>query len=315
MVSAALEERARDLERGVDDVGDLDVLLDELDPAARDPRDVQEIVDEPGQVLDLTLEELLLLGLHAAELHDLERHEHRRERIAQLVAEHREELVLRARGLGEAHVGLAQRAVAELVIDQVTCAACDQIEELEARELDAIRIRPVRREHPYHPPIPRHQRRRLDGADAEVDVRRAIEVRAGERAAGEEHPLAAGEGLDAGGARVDRLAGDRSELGGEPAIGDEPQRVAFDDLDRAVRGAGDRERRIEHGFEQRGELVVTEQARAQLQHVRERLVPGLELGVARLELGDPRDQPHIPMSRHGRRDTTFVPHSRMSPDE
>ena len=54
---------------------------------------------------DLPLDDraLALGGVDAAQLHELQRRQDRRERIAQLVTEHREELVLRAvRALGVA---------------------------------------------------------------------------------------------------------------------------------------------------------------------------------------------------------------------
>jgi hypothetical protein len=55
-------------------------------------------VAEVNQVRDLTLDDRLLAhrGLIATHAHELHRREDRRERIAQLVAEHRQELVLRA---------------------------------------------------------------------------------------------------------------------------------------------------------------------------------------------------------------------------
>ena len=67
----------------------------ELDLAARDARDVEQVVDEPGEVVDLALDDLATRGSSSpAHAHQLERGDDRRERIAELVAEHREELVL-----------------------------------------------------------------------------------------------------------------------------------------------------------------------------------------------------------------------------
>ena len=50
IVALLLEQRARHLDRARDDVGDLDGLAPQLDLAARDPRHVEQVVDEarPG---------------------------------------------------------------------------------------------------------------------------------------------------------------------------------------------------------------------------------------------------------------------------
>ena len=65
----------------------------------RDARDVEQVVDQADQMLDLALDDRRaprLAGLDAAQSHQLQRRQDRRQRIAQLVTEHREELVLRA---------------------------------------------------------------------------------------------------------------------------------------------------------------------------------------------------------------------------
>ena len=62
IVIALLEQIARHLDRLGDDVGDLDPLLAQLHLPARDLRDVEEIVDQPGEVVDLPLDHLLLPG-------------------------------------------------------------------------------------------------------------------------------------------------------------------------------------------------------------------------------------------------------------
>jgi hypothetical protein len=53
---ALIDERPRRLHTVVDRIRELDRLLVELEPAARDARDVEQIVDESPQVPDLTLE-------------------------------------------------------------------------------------------------------------------------------------------------------------------------------------------------------------------------------------------------------------------
>jgi hypothetical protein len=89
-VAPLLEHRARDLEPARDDLGQLDAPAPQLDAAARDPRDVEQIVDEPAEVADLARQHLLLARrLAVAHAHLLECGDHRRERVAQLVTEHR----------------------------------------------------------------------------------------------------------------------------------------------------------------------------------------------------------------------------------
>ena len=73
-------------------------LAAQIDVAARDARDVQQVVDQPREVLHLPLDHVarpgeLRIGQRAP-AHDLDRVADRRERIAQLVREHGEELVL-----------------------------------------------------------------------------------------------------------------------------------------------------------------------------------------------------------------------------
>ena len=100
LLVAKLEERARHLDRLGDDVTDLDGLGPELDLAARDARDIEQIVDQPDQVSGLALDDRPLFLEHrfAAQAHELQRGQHRRQGIAKLVSQHRQELVLRAIG-------------------------------------------------------------------------------------------------------------------------------------------------------------------------------------------------------------------------
>ena len=115
MVLALLEQGAGGFHRVGDDVGQLHVLFLELDLPPGDAGDVEKVVDKADEVTDLPLDDrpLALGGVDAAQLHELQRRQDGRERIAQLVAEHRDELVLRtiralgvATGVGElGHVG------------------------------------------------------------------------------------------------------------------------------------------------------------------------------------------------------------------
>ena len=79
----------------------LEPAPDQIDLAARQPRDVEQVVHQPRHVRDLALEDLALTLQRgaAAQLHQLEGRQRRRQRIAQLVAEHRQEPILGAAGL------------------------------------------------------------------------------------------------------------------------------------------------------------------------------------------------------------------------
>ena len=71
--------------------------MPQLHVAASDPGHVEQVVDEPDDVLDLAFDDAALtVGADdAAQTHQLERREDRRQWIAQFVAEHRQEFVLR----------------------------------------------------------------------------------------------------------------------------------------------------------------------------------------------------------------------------
>ena len=73
-------------------------LLAQLELVLRDPRDVEQVVDQADHVLHLAFGMCRARSTSAAssrvEPHDLQRAADRRERVAQLVREHRQELVL-----------------------------------------------------------------------------------------------------------------------------------------------------------------------------------------------------------------------------
>ena len=78
-------------------VRELDGLAAQLDLAACDARHVQQVVDQPHQVVDLALDDLLLARRLVGSPRSLirpQRGDDRRQRVAQFVAEHRQELVL-----------------------------------------------------------------------------------------------------------------------------------------------------------------------------------------------------------------------------
>ena len=102
--AASISGRAASTAR-VDDRGELDRLLAELDLAPGDPRDVQQVVDEPGEVPAPAARSPP--GSTPGRASEVDRSGRldgvadRRQRVAQLVGEHRQELVLAAVGLGQ----------------------------------------------------------------------------------------------------------------------------------------------------------------------------------------------------------------------
>ncbi len=97
-VPTCIDGRPRRLDRPGDDRPDQHRLALQRDDAAGDPRHVEQVVDQVDQVLDLTLDDVagrrpLRFGqlLQAQQLHG---GADRRQRIAQLVGQHRQELVL-----------------------------------------------------------------------------------------------------------------------------------------------------------------------------------------------------------------------------
>jgi len=101
----------------------VDELHAQLDPAARNARDVQQVVDEAGHRLHLTHDDVRRLAQprigFAGELNQQRRVQDRRERIAQLVGKRREELVLAPirlpeRGLAAAKRGFGSRACGDV---------------------------------------------------------------------------------------------------------------------------------------------------------------------------------------------------------
>jgi len=96
LAAPLFEEWPRHLDRTRDCRRQLERLLAQLDLAARDARDVEQVVDEPHHVLDLALEDILRARVDTLHAHHLQRGHDGREGVAELVSEHREELVLDA---------------------------------------------------------------------------------------------------------------------------------------------------------------------------------------------------------------------------
>ncbi len=101
-VTGVVDERARLVERAFQYRGQIHAVLAQLEPAERDPRDFEQIVDEARQLLHLASHD----GMHGlyggrvvlGEPDDVDSAANRRQRISQLVRERREEFVLAAVG-------------------------------------------------------------------------------------------------------------------------------------------------------------------------------------------------------------------------
>ena len=95
-VPVPLHERARHVHGTVDHEAHLGPGAPERHLAARQAGEVEQVVDQPGHVADLALEDLALAreDVRIAHLHQFQRGQRRRQRIAELVAERGEEVVL-----------------------------------------------------------------------------------------------------------------------------------------------------------------------------------------------------------------------------
>src|SRR3984957_12723200 len=127
-----VHERLDHLDGRGDDLPNLQGFRTENDPAARDPRDVEKIVEQAGQVLTLPGDhrsQRAQLGVGA----NLSGEKHRcvanwRQRISQLMREHREELILLV-------IGPAQRLLRSLAFGDVPIGLEDELAFPDAREL------------------------------------------------------------------------------------------------------------------------------------------------------------------------------------
>src|SRR5256885_220372 len=104
-MAALVDKGPRALDRPLDHRAQEKGLLPKLDLSARDARDVEQVIDQPGHVLDLSLHDLArprdAVWLALVDAHDLQCGRHRRQRVSELVPEHREELIFAAIDLGE----------------------------------------------------------------------------------------------------------------------------------------------------------------------------------------------------------------------
>ena len=152
-----LEQRLRGLDCAPHDFADRSPLLVELDLSAGDPRDVEQVVHQPEQLLQLTIDDQELLRVHAALLHQLDGHHDRRKGISELVTQHGQELVLCARrvlrraasfdraleqlaaqlGEGEVHLHARDQLARGERLDEVV--VCTRLKPLDARLLSRAR--------------------------------------------------------------------------------------------------------------------------------------------------------------------------------
>jgi hypothetical protein len=113
---ARREARAVIVDRLAHELAELDPLALELDLAARDPRDVEQVVDQPRHVRDLALDDRArvdrLLAVRLDVIEDEQAAADRAEWVAQLVREHREEIVLAAARLAQRLLGARELRLA-----------------------------------------------------------------------------------------------------------------------------------------------------------------------------------------------------------
>src|ERR1700722_4231603 len=134
LVKFFVHERLDHLDGRLNDLSDLEGFRLQNDPVARDPRDVEKVVEQAGQVLTLS-------GNHRSQAAqpgvgaDLSGEKHRcvanrRQRISQLMREHCEELILLA-------IGPAQRLLRSLALGDVPIGLEHELAFAYARELPA----------------------------------------------------------------------------------------------------------------------------------------------------------------------------------
>src|SRR5512132_3988154 len=97
LVSSAFGERPRGVYGLTDQRRDLDLALAKLDAVMRDPAQIEQVVDEPYELLQLPLHRVERTGnegaLIIAAFQNLQRATHRRQGVAKLVRKRRQEFV------------------------------------------------------------------------------------------------------------------------------------------------------------------------------------------------------------------------------
>ena len=139
-----LEQGVRGLDRALHDFADRGPLLVELDLPAGDPRDVEQVVHQPDQLLELAIDDEELLRVRAALLHQLHGHHDRRQGISELMAQHGQELVLGARRVLRRAAcldGALEELAAQLGEGEVHLHARDQLPRGERLDEVVVRAR------------------------------------------------------------------------------------------------------------------------------------------------------------------------------
>ena len=155
-----------------DHVRQVHELPPEVDLALADPGDVEQVVHQPGHLLDLMLDHSrgpLELGIgRALDAEDLHGIADGGERAAQLVAQHREELILAA-------VGFLERAVQPGILHDHGGPVSEVLGQSElGRRVAASRGRRVAEGERTEPPLVGHERHGHQGA--EVQLAHELEV-------------------------------------------------------------------------------------------------------------------------------------------
>ncbi len=135
----------------------------QLQLAPADAGQVQQDVHQPRQVPDLAVQNGVdardELGRLAAAAQPFDAGVQRRQRVAQLVAQHGEEFVL-------ALIRVAQRGRGLGALQQVGRLAGQHVEQAQVVAGGRVRLEPVRGHHAHQPATARDERRGLAGADA-----------------------------------------------------------------------------------------------------------------------------------------------------
>src|ERR1700733_6210188 len=134
LVKFFVHERLDHFDGRLDYLPDLEGFGLENDPAASDPRDVEKVVEQAGQVLTLPGDhrsQRAQLAVGADLSVEKQRGvSNRRQRISQLMCEHREELILLA-------IGPAQRLLRSLALGDIPIGLEHELAFADARELPA----------------------------------------------------------------------------------------------------------------------------------------------------------------------------------
>ena len=109
---AGVDDRAAALDGPIQDRRQVNGLPVQVDEPSRDAADIQQIIDQPDHVLDLPLDHFggvadLFMDVSSLMTDQAQRVGNGGQRVAQLVGEHRQELIL-------ALIGLLERLFAQL---------------------------------------------------------------------------------------------------------------------------------------------------------------------------------------------------------